>query len=285
MPPLRFGFVTCVQLGLSCMEEIEGAGGRLDAVLTIPDDKAPAKAGRVYVDAYCAARSIPLLKSKNVNDGDAVAWLRHQSLDWLFIIGWSQIARAEVLASVARGAIGMHPTLLPEGRGRAAVPWAILKELRETGVSLFKLDQGVDTGPIMAQERIPIAPRETATTLYAKVEVAHRSLMRRVWPLLVRDEVLLVPQDESRATVWPARTPADGRLDRAMRVVDADRLVRAVTHPYPGAFLDEGPTRWRIWSAIPAGTAPETPGKSFRFADGDLLGLEVAQEPLEATPE
>lgn len=262
------------------MEEIDNAGGRLDAVLTIPDGKARAKSGRVYVDGFCSSRDIPLFKATNINDADAVAWLRNQALDWLFIIGWSQIARAGVLASVARGALGMHPALLPEGRGRAAVPWAILKGLRETGVSMFKLDEGVDTGPLLAQERIPIAQRETATTLYSKVEAAHRVLMRRVWPLLVEDVLPLVPQDEMRATVWPARTPADGRLDAAMLVADADRLVRAVTRPYPGAYLDEGPTRWRIWSAIPAGdAAPELAGSRFRFADGELLALEVAKEP------
>ena len=283
MPILRFGFATCVQLGLSCMEEISKIGGHLDAVLTLPDDKARAKSGRVYLDGYCSEQGIALFKANSINDADALAWLRSQALDWLFIIGWSQIAKADVLASVTRGAIGMHPTLLPVGRGRASIPWAILKELPETGVSMFKLDEGVDTGPILAQEHILIESRETATMLYSKVERAHRSLIRRAWPLLAQDALPLVPQDETRATVWPGRTPSDGRLDASMLMMDADRLVRAVTRPYPGAYIDAGSTRWRIWSAIPnADAALGLSGKRLHFVDGELLALEMTEETVES---
>ncbi|MBI3790816.1 MAG: methionyl-tRNA formyltransferase [Gemmatimonadetes bacterium] len=281
-PPLRFGFVTCVQLGLSCMEEIAALGGRIDAALTIPDDRSRAKSGRVWIDAHCARHGIPLGKFGNINDPEAVAWLRTQALDWLFIIGWSQIARAEVLSSVRRGVIGMHPTLLPQGRGRAAVPWAILHGLERTGVSMFKLDAGVDTGPLLAQVPIPVAPRETATTLYAKVEEAHRTLIRVAWPRLVADDLPLRAQDEAAATVWPGRTPEDGRLDPSMTVAQADRLVRAVTRPYPGAFIDLAGVRRRVWSAIPAALDPAAAGPRLRFADGDLVLLEATDEPAPA---
>jgi len=76
----------------------------------------------------------------NVNDPEAVAAIRGFDLDWLLIIGWSQIARRPVLDATRRGALGIHPTLLPEGRGRAAIPWTLLKGLRESGVTLFQLE-------------------------------------------------------------------------------------------------------------------------------------------------
>ena len=101
----------------------------------------------------------------------------------------------------------MHPTLLPQGRGRAAIPWAILKALPETGVTLFQLDEGVDTGPIIAQKVLPIAANETATTLYERVADAHRSLIGQVWPNLPSGNVQRRIQDESQATIWPGRTP------------------------------------------------------------------------------
>lgn len=264
------------------MQEIASIGGRLDAVLTLRDEQARGKAGRVFVDAYCASHSIPLGKFRNINDADAVEWLRAMRLDWLFIIGWSQIAHEEALAAVARGAIGMHPTLLPQGRGRAAIPWAIIKGLDRTGVSMFKLDSGVDTGALLAQQEIRVEPRETATTLYAKVEEAHRSLTRRTWPLLLADALPLRAQDEAHATVWPGRTAADGELDLGMRVADADRLIRAVTHPYPGAFIDLPGRRLRIWRAAPA-TMEAGAGERLRFADGDLVVLVADEEPLSET--
>ena len=279
---MRFGFVTCVQLGLSCMEEIYASGGSLDLVLTLPDDRARSKSGRVYVDQFCTARGVPLRHIGNINDPDAVAAVRDARIDWLCIIGWSQIAKAELLAAPAVGCLGMHPTLLPIGRGRAAIPWAILKDLPETGVTLFKLTEGVDSGPILAQERVPLGPRETASSLYHKVEVAHRTLIRRVWPDLSQGLINPVAQVDSNATYWPGRTPDDGRLTAEMTVADADRLIRAVTRPYPGAFLDRGRERLRVWAAHP-GTA-DAGGHRLPFADGELVLDEWDEELVPPNP-
>ena len=283
-PPLRVGFITCVELGLSCLGEIVAAGGPLDCVITLHDHLAVRKSGRVWLDDFCEAHGIPLFKIRHVNDAETVELLGARQLDWLFIIGWSQIASIEVLTSPRLGVLGMHPTLLPEGRGRAAVPWAILKGLRETGVTMFKLDTGVDTGPIVAQQRIPLGPRETATELYEKVSDAHRALMRHTWPLLVQGRVEIQPQDDSRATYWPGRTPEDGRLVDSFTVEEADALVRAVTRPYPGAFLDLPEGRLRIWAGAPADEAPRQPGgRTLDFSDGAYVALEWELEPATET--
>ncbi len=268
---MRIGFVTCVQLGLSCMQTLYEAGGHLDFALSLHDDRAANKSGRVYLDEFCRARSIPLAKIRNINDHDAIAAIRDASLDWLFIIGWSQIAGPEVLRSVRRAVLGMHPTLLPVGRGRAAIPWAILLNLAETGVTLFQLDSGIDTGPIAAQVRVSLGPRETASELYHKVDEAHCELMRGAWPLLAEDQLVLRAQDESSATVWAGRRPEDGRLDPSMTVGEADRLVRAVTRPYPGAFIDRDGRRLRVWEAHPLVKGLSAPiAEKLTFRDGEL---------------
>ena len=248
---MRFGFVTCVELGLSCIEEIYAVGGELDLVVTLPDTAAQAKSGRVYLDKFCAAHEVDLVKSSNVNDVEVLESIQSHEIDWLFIIGWSQIARSEVLNAPARGVLGMHPTLLPIGRGRAAIPWAILKGLEETGVTLFQLDEGVDTGPILSQVRIPVEARETATTLYEKVSRAHQTLIQEAWPLLVSDSIRPQPQNHDIATVWPGRRPDDGALLPTMTAQEVDRMVRAVTRPYPGAFADVQGKRLRVWSGEP----------------------------------
>lgn len=282
---LRIGFVTCVQLGLSCMEAIYEVGGQLQLALTLHDELALAKSGRVYLDSFCEERGIPLTKLKNINDGVAARAVRAARLDWLFIVGWSQIARAEILNAPRRGVLGMHPTLLPEGRGRAAVPWAILKGLSRTGVTLFRLDEGVDSGPIVAQCVVDIVERETATTLYEKVAGAHAQLLRENWSALMDDRVPLQPQDESLATTWPGRSPEDGRLMQTMRVVEADRMIRAVTRPYPGAFLDSADGRLRVWGAgrpFESLTANGDRQKPHRlsFRDGWLDASDWVLEPL-----
>jgi methionyl-tRNA formyltransferase len=275
---MRIGFVTCVQLGRGCIEEVHSIGGNFSYFGTLCDDLAVRKSGRVYLHDLAERSRTPLHQFRHINDPDTVAALRDADLDWLFIVGWSQIAGPDVLASTRRGVLGMHPTLLPEGRGRASVPWAILRGLERTGVTLFQLDEGVDTGPILDQVEIPIRADETATTLYDKVVEGHRGLIREVWPRLQSGSIVPRPQDESRATEWPGRTAADGELTERLSVMQADRLVRATTHPYPGAFLDRPTDRLRVWSAHVRSAACTHPGDILPFSDGTLCALETSVE-------
>ena len=282
---MRIGFATCVELGLSCIEAAAEMGGRFDLLVTLRDDLARAKSGRVYLDDIAARYSMPLRKIRHINDTEAIDVLKSYELDWLFVIGWSQILSPAALRSVDRGVLGMHPTLLPVGRGRAAIPWAILKGLDQTGVTLFKLDGGVDTGPIVAQQIVPIDAAETATTLYHKVNNAHRELMMKVWPAVRGNALTVEPQDECFATEWPGRCPEDGRIDPTMGVMEAERLIRATTRPYPGAFFElPGGLRLRVWAGS---HEPPHSGAQFmiRLSDGVYFAthFEYEQQPG-ATP-
>ena len=231
------------------MEAIYKSGGRLDFAMTLPDDKALTKSGRVFIDDFCNSHGIPLFKSGHVNNSDVIDQIKRADLDWLFIVGWSQIASQDVLDAPHKGVLGMHPSLLPEGRGRAAIPWAILKNLDKTGVTLFKMDHGVDTGPIAAQIEIPLSINTTATQLYEQVDAAHVQLIIKVVPLISEDRLELRPQNNTLATEWPGRKPEDGRINMEGSVHDAEKLVRAVTSPYPGAFYHVNNKQYRIWSA------------------------------------
>lgn len=273
---MKFGFVTCVQLGLSCMEAIYDVGGKLALAVTLPDDKAISKSGRVHLDQFCRQHDITLLKSPHVNDAEVVEAITQAQIDWLFIIGWSQIAGPAVLAAPRLGALGIHPTLLPEGRGRAAIPWAILKGLQKTGVTLFKMDEGVDTGPIALQIEIPIDSATDATALYTEVDLAHVKIIREVIPRIMSGELTLRAQNDEEATVWPGRKPADGEIDLTGSVHDAERLVRAVTRPYPGAYFHNDTSKIVVWSARvancgDAATSADSELSWLEFRDGVLL--------------
>lgn len=248
---MKFGFVTCVQLGLSCMEGLYKAGGKLHLIITLPDTKAVKKSGRIYADEFAAENQIPLLKANHINDDAVIDAIRHHEIDWLFIIGWSQIASVQVLNAPKQGCIGAHPTLLPQGRGRAAVPWAILKGLHKTGVAFFKLDEGVDTGPVAGVYEIPVEEEETATTLYNKVDHAHTVLFNQVYFKLFSGTLALAKQDESNATYWPGRTPQDGLITKDMAPAEVHRLVRATTRPYPGAFYVHNSSKVTVWAGVP----------------------------------
>lgn len=267
---MRIAFCTCVQIGLSCIEAIVSDGGKFDLFLTLHDHKAKKKSGRIYLDEIALATGTPLYKLNHINDADVVEVLRQYEIDWLFIIGWSQIASSELIQVPRKGVIGAHPTLLPVGRGRAAVPWAIIKGLDKTGVTFFKMDEGVDTGPILDQYEISLPSDETATTLYSKVNEAHVNLIRQIWPKLQADSIKGEIQDESKASYWEGRTPADGELFWHMGVQNVDRLVRATTHPYPGAYVMEDGKKYIIWS----GKMGVHEGKVFIFSDGKYTATE-----------
>lgn len=270
---MKMAFATCVQLGRSCIEEVLRIGGSFDLLITLKDEKARKKSGRIYLDDIAQRHSIPLLKINHINDQPVIDELKEHGIDWLFIIGWSQIAGEDVLQTPTNGCIGMHPTLLPEGRGRAAIPWAIIKGLDKTGVTMFKLDEGVDTGDIIAQREIELHDGITATELYDKVKQAHVDLISDQWKNIIENKITLTKQDESKATVWPGRKPEDGEIFTWMSMEEADRLVRAVTRPYPGAFFRDEKGVIRIWSA----KVSEDKGP-IKLRDGYLIPIEYELE-------
>lgn len=246
---MKIAFATCVKLGLSCIEEIYKIGGKLDLMITLKDEKAKNKSGRIYLDELSKRHQVQLLKIDTINDLEVIEALRNNSIDWLFIIGWSQIAKKEVLETPSQGCIGMHPTLLPKGRGRASIPWAIIKGLSQTGVTMFKLDEGVDTGDIIGHVAIDLSNDITATELYQKVNQSHTTLIADYWDDIVEDTINLTKQNEDDATEWPGRKPEDGEIFSSMKMEEAHRLIRALTPPYPGAFYDDSKRIIRIWSA------------------------------------
>jgi len=267
---IKIGFVTCVQIGLSCMDAIYKSGGSLSLAITLNDDQGVKKSGRVYLDKFCKSHGIPLVKSRNVNDQVVIDAINASKLDWLFIIGWSQIALPVLLKAPKEGVLGAHPTLLPIGRGRAAIPWAILKNLNETGVTLFKLDNGVDTGPISIQKTIEIKSGCTAEVLYQQVNVKHVEVIEEAIPLLMNGALLFRNQNDDDATIWSGRSQEDGEINLQGSVHEAERLIRAVTHPYPGAFVSKGGKKLVIWKAVVVRNSFK--GQTLDFFDG-VLGL------------
>ena len=265
---MNFGFVTCVKLGYSCIKKIYEIGGTLNLIISLNDNIGKKKSGRIYLDDFCSKNNIPLLKVKHINDSEVVNLIYKYNIDWLFIIGWSQIASKEVVESPNIGCIGAHPTLLPIGRGRASIPWAIIKNVDYTGLTFFKIDEGVDTGDILYQEKIKINDDETATTLYKKINKAHADIIEKIWDDLLFNKINLIKQDDLIATYWEGRKPSDGQLFDSMTVKEVDRLVRATTTPYPGAFyILDNSSKIIIWS----GTIISKPNKSIfyiKFSDG-----------------
>ena len=112
------------------------------------------------------------------------------------------------------------------------------------------MDEGVDTGLILGQEKVPISSKETASTLYKKINKAHEVLIKKLFIELQNNKVEGIIQDDSKASYWEGRKPEDGRLTYDMTIKEVDVLVRATTKPYPGAFILLDKKKIIIWEGF-----------------------------------
>lgn len=281
---MRAAWVSFDVIGRDCLEASAQAGAEIVAVVTLPGPLDSNRAGQCSFAAVAGRHGARLIETADVNDPAAIAALREERPELVFVVGWSQLLRGELLSLAPAGVFGMHPTLLPRHRGRAPIPWALLSGLARTGVTLFEiLDETADSGAIVGQVAVPIEPDETATTLYAKLSRAHVELIAEHVPRLIDGTAARLPQDPRRASAWPRRTPADGIIDWDTRAPYLYDWVRAQTRPYPGAFTYLGDEKLVVWSARavegsgPAGTVVEErpEGAVVACGEGALLLEEV----------
>jgi methionyl-tRNA formyltransferase len=146
-------------------------------------------------------------------------------------------------------AYGLHASLLPDYSGGAPLVWAMINGESETGITLFKMDSGVDSGPVVGQKSEPIWNDDTIATLYERIESRGIELIERYLPLLASGSVKLKFQDESKRRVVPQRGPEDGLINWNEKAVKISRFIRAQTHPYPGAFTLLNGKKLHIWQA------------------------------------
>ena len=253
---MRTVWVSFDTIGRDCLEAAADVGAEIVGVVTLPGPIDPNRSGQCSFDDLAARLRAALIQTRDVNAPETVNVIRKLDPQLVFVVGWSQIVHDPFIALASEGVFGMHPTLLPRHRGRAPIPWAILTGLARTGVTLFEIvDATPDSGSIVGQVTLDVAPDETATSLFARVADAHVELTRELLPQLLAGTAPRIPQDPSRASSWPRRTPADGIIDWDTRAQYLYDWVRAQTRPYPGAFTFVGDEKVIVWSARPVALA------------------------------
>ena len=253
---MRYIFVGTVEASYYALEEMLTQGANVVGVFTLASEYASRHSDFADLRPLARRYGVPLWGIKNINDPEVVAKLQALEPDYIFVIGWSQIVKPDVLRLPKYACIGFHPALLPQNRGRAVIPWTILQGLRRSGATLFYLDEGLDSGDILIQKSFDVEPDETARTLYNKVTATLREMIREVLPLLEGGNPPRYPQDHSKATYCAKRTPADGLIDWHQPAERIWTLIRAVGEPYPGAFTFHRGRKLIIWEATFVGSAP-----------------------------
>jgi methionyl-tRNA formyltransferase len=283
---MRTVWVSFDTIGRDCLEAASSMGVDVVGVVTLPGPVDPNRSGQCSFDEIATRLGADLVYTEDINAEQTLNVLRKLEPELVFVVGWSQLVRDPFIAMAREGVFGMHPTLLPRHRGRAPIPWAILSGLARTGVTLFEItDSTADSGAIVGQVEVEIAPDETATTLFDRLAEAHVELVREAVPQIVAGTAPRLVQDARRASTWPKRVPADGLIDWETRAQYLYDWVRAQTRPYPGAFTYFGDEKVVVWRARPveltesaaAGTivAARADGHVVACGEGALLLEEI----------
>lgn len=246
-------------VGIAGLEALRRAGIEIVAVFTHRDDPAEA----IWfgsVAEWAAEAGVPVHAPDDLNHPIWIERIRSMGADVLFSFYYRKLVKQEVIDLFPSGCYNLHGSLLPAYRGRAPVNWVLVNGESETGVTLHHMTTKPDAGDIVSQQRIAIDPKDTAMTLMGKVREAAGSLLDETLPLIRDGKAERHPQDESEATVYPRRTPEDGRIDWSMSAEGVHNLVRAVTRPYPGAIGQVGDRRVRIWKTTPSTESHDIPG-------------------------
>jgi len=172
--------------------------------------------------------------------------------EMIFSFYYRHMIRDEILTIPPRGAYNLHGSLLPAYRGCCPVNWVLLHGETQTGVTLHHMVRKADAGDIVGSAVVPIAPEDTALTLYGKLYDAAGTLLDELLPLMRIGCEPRIPQDISLGSYFGGRRPEDGRIDWSWTAERIYNLIRAVTDPYPGAFcsLPDG-SRLMIWWGTP----------------------------------
>ncbi|TAL07569.1 MAG: bifunctional UDP-4-amino-4-deoxy-L-arabinose formyltransferase/UDP-glucuronic acid oxidase ArnA, partial [Porticoccaceae bacterium] len=248
-------------IGCTGIERLIAAGFEVQAVFTHTDDPHE-NTFFASVAQLCAAHGIPAHAPDDVNHPLWVERIRALAPDLIFSFYYRHLLSQAILDIPRRGAYNLHGSLLPRYRGRAPVNWALVHGERETGVTLHRMVARQDAGEIIAQQVVAIADTDTALTLHGKLRAATASLLADTLPKMRQGDIHGIPQDESQATSFGRRTPADGEIHWQQPARALHNLVRAVTLPYPGAFTFAGDRKLLIWQSavLPSPAAPASPG-------------------------
>jgi UDP-4-amino-4-deoxy-L-arabinose formyltransferase/UDP-glucuronic acid dehydrogenase (UDP-4-keto-hexauronic acid decarboxylating) len=207
------------------------------------------------------AHGVPVLTPPSPNDPAVVARLAALRADVFLSVWYRRLLGESVLALPRVAALNLHGSLLPAYRGRAPLNWVLVNGETQTGVTLHHMTLEADAGDIVAQEVLDIRAADTALTLYERMVKAGVDLLEQWIPAVLAGTAPRHPQEHARATVVGRRRPEDGRVAWTWPAARIANMIRAVTHPYPGAFVGDGDARLALWEGtVVDGTTTAVPG-------------------------
>jgi len=279
---------------VGALEALIEAGHEVVLAVTQPDRRRGRGKEVTFSPVKEAALSheIPVYQPERLRGQEAVSLLKEQEADVFVVAAFGQILREEILSIPPYGCINIHASLLPKYRGAAPIQQAILDGEKETGITIMQMDVGMDTGDILYQEAIRIAPKETGGTLFQKLAELGATCIVKTLPLLEKGQITPRKQKEEFSSKVPKLTKEMGRIDWTRKAEEIERQIRGL-NPWPGAFTTipvaggdgRGAKRQllKIWEAdLTHVDSDKLPGTVISGKEGELL-VQTGSEALNIT--
>ena len=247
---MRIVFMGTPEFAVPSLAALLGSAHKVVGVVTQPDR--PKGRGQEVaaspIKQLAERHKLPILQPLKMKDPVFLDALSVWKPDLIAVAAFGRILPKVILDLPPRGCINVHASLLPKYRGAGPIQWAIIRGEQESGITTMLMDEGMDTGAILLQETVPIAPEDTAGTLSAKLAEVGGRLLIETLARLERGALAPQPQDHARATMAPLLKKDDGLLDWSQPAPDLANRIRGLT-PWPGAHTYLGDDRWVIWKA------------------------------------
>jgi len=279
MSPLRIVFFGTAELACASLSALtESPAFTVAAVVTQPDRP---KGRKLHpqpspVKVLAAGKLLPLLQPERARNESFVQTLAEYRPDLIVVVAYGQILPRVLLELPRFGCLNVHASLLPKYRGAAPIQWAILNDELETGVTIMKMDEGLDTGALLASQSTPITPADNAQTLNNRLATIGAGLLIKTVPEYVTGTVVPHKQPQTGASYARKITREDGRLDWTRPARSLWNLVRGLV-PWPGAYTvltaDPKQSLIKIWQTAVVDSSSGLPGEVL---ESNRSGIVVA---------
>jgi len=218
---------------------------------------------------FRSRRPSDIFYTEDINSFKTVEWVKGRNPDVIIQSGWSQIWKKDILNIPNLYCLGIHAAPLPEGRGAAILNWKLIEGGGPWGNSLFIMEEKTDLGDIIDFEPFILEDRDDVRTAYLKADRTALTMIKRTLPKILDNSICRNSQKGKQGSRYYKRTPEDGLIDLNWHSTKICNHIRALTHPYPGAFISSVYGKIIIWSAEPAlGNYGKKPGDLIKIEDG-----------------
>lgn len=279
---MKIIFMGTPDFSTGVLESIIRAGHEVTAVVTQPDK--PRGRGHEMqfppVKETALKYGLKVLQPKKIRDPEVIAELEKIPADICVVVAFGQIIPKAILEMKKYGCINVHASLLPAYRGAAPIQWAVVDGLKETGITIMQMDEGLDTGDMLTKTVVPLDEKETGGSLFEKMSAAGAKLCAETLELIEKGEVKPEKQGETTTAYAQIITKNMGKIDFSKPAEEIERLIRGF-NPWPSAYTKLGGKTLKIWAADVSEKEYEgAAGEIIRLSGGSEIGVKTGKGTL-----